>query len=329
MGALVLAVASVLLSWTLRASAQERRLALINPDDELDHAVALALSPWGMSVLVKREAPPGTSLPMAGDRARALAVDWNVSAVVWLSPAEHGSLLWIYEVETDSVSTRQLGEAPPFSSPNAASVALTLKSLLRTVPAVTPSPSLPITVPKPELPSDLPGERFSVNAELNVRYLARATHETRGAIGGIWWFGARPTRFGIGIKASAGPGIDIERGAFTGQLRQLSLSAGLSWRVIGNRFIASSLIVGFSGHATELSGFDRELERAAELRRLSASIDAGSEVTLSLLGPLRAGFGVRAMYFPGRERYLARGTPVLESWPVAAEFGASLGVDLL
>jgi hypothetical protein len=35
------------------------------------------------------------------------------------------------------------------------------------------------------------------------------------------------------------------------------------------------------------------------------------------------------MYFPVRERYLAHGTPVFESWPVAAEFGASLGVDLL
>ncbi|MDF3068352.1 MAG: hypothetical protein K0R38_3953 [Polyangiaceae bacterium] len=310
--------------------AQERRLALIDPDDELDHAVALALSPWGMSVLVKHDAAPGTSLPTASERARALAVEWHVSAVVWLSPSEHGSLLWIYELETDSVSTRQLAEAPPFSSPSAASVALTLKSLLRTGPVVRPSSTPPPTPTPPSAPAvPAPGQKFTANAELSLRYLARAAHETRGAVGGVWWLGARPSQWGIGLKASAGPGIDIGRGAFTGQLRQLSLSAGVSWRVIGSRFIASSLIAGVSGHYTELNGFDRELERATALRRLAASIDAGSEVTLSLLGPVRAGFGVRAMYFPVRERYLAHGTPVFESWPVAAEFGASLGVDLL
>jgi hypothetical protein len=200
---------------------------------------------------------------------------------------------------------------------------------LRTGPAVTPTQPPPTTVPPPTRPRDVPGERFSVNAEVNLRYLARDAHETRGAIGGIWWLGARPAQLGVGLKASAGPGIAVERGAFTGQLRQLSLSAGLSWRVLGNRSIASSLIAGVSTHSTELSGFDRELQRAAEHHRLSASIDAGSEVTLSLVGPVRAGFGVRAIYFLGRERYLARGTPVFESWPVAAEFGARLGVDLL
>jgi hypothetical protein len=325
------ALTCLLLSWALPVSAEERRLALINPDTELDHAVALALTPWGTKVLTKQDAPPAPSLPTASEQARALALAWGVNAVVWITPAEHGSLLWIYETDTDSVSTRQLAEAPPFSSPDAAAVALTLKSLLRVTEARQPAPAAPPAPPPPPPPPpvDSPADRFTVSAELNMRYLASETYETRGALGGVWWLGAEPTRWGIGVKASAGPGIEIGRGSFSGQLRQLSLSASVTWKVIGNRFLASSLVGGASAHYVELSGFDRQAQRETELRRVAPSIDAGTEIALSLLGPLSLGFGMKAMYFPRYERYLARGTPVLESWPVAAEFGGRLAVDLL
>jgi hypothetical protein len=279
-------------------------------------------------VIVKHEAAPGTSLPTASERARALALEWGVSTVVWISSAEQGSLLWIYETDTDSVSTRQLAAAPPFSSPHAASVALTLKSLLRISDARPPPPPVPARLESPAPVPD-PRERFTLSAELNVRYVAREAHETRGALSGVWWLGEKPAPWGIGLKASAGPGIEMEQGGFSGQLRQLSLSAAVVWKVIGNRFIASSLLAGGSVHYVELSGFERSVQRETERRRLAPSLDAGTEVALSLLGPVSLGFGVKALYFPGHERYLVHGTPVLESWPIAAEFGARLGMDLL
>lgn len=323
-----IAVACLLLVAARPACAHERRLALINPDPELDHAVALALSPWGISVLVKQEEPPGTALPTASERARVLALEWGASVVVWISPEQQGSLLWIYETDTDSVSTRQLGVAPPFSSPNAASVALTLKSLLRTMEARPAPAPQPAASPPPPPPNDAPAPRFTLSAELDLRYIARQAHELRGALGGVWWLGAQPTRWGLGLKASAGPGIDLERATFNGQLRQLSLSAEVTWKLAANHFIASSLVGGASAHYVELSGFDRELGRGTELRRIAPSIDAGTEVALSPLPSASLGFGVKAMYFPAPARYLAQGAPVLETWPVAAEFGVRLGVDL-
>ncbi len=339
-------VAGLLLSLSRAASAEEHRLALIEPDAELDRAVALALSPWGMSVTVKHGAGPGASLPIAGERARVLALEWDVSALVWLSPVEDGSLLWIYETETDSVSTRHLADAPPFTSPQAASVALTIKSLLRTrasrsasasaatitrIATPAPVPAQPPLTPAEDLPGsvDPPPTRFSVTGELSLRYFAREAHEVRGALGGIWWVRVAPSTWGIGLKASAGPGAPIRSPGFDGELRQLSLSAALFWRLAGNRFLTTLLMGGASAHYMELTGFHRELQRGTERERLAPSLDVGSDVALSLMAGTSVGFGARALYFPLRERYLVRGASVFQPWPVAAELGVRLGVDLL
>lgn len=310
---------------------RERRVALVDPDPELDHAVALSLSPWGVAVVAMQESAPGTDLPAAAARARALARQWQVSAVVWVTAADQGSLLWIYEADTDSVSTRQLAEAPPFSSPDAASVALTLKSLLRTS-ELGPEREEKPPPPRPKLtPPAAHPERLTLTAELNSRYSARQMSELRGALSGVWWpgVGAAPARFGVGLGIGAGPGVDIERLGFSGQFRQLSLSAIVTWQVVGNRYLASSLFGGGSGHFVELVGFDRQLSRSTDVRRVTPSLDAGTEVAFSPLTGTSVGLGVKALYFPRPERYLVRGQPLLELWPVAAEFGVRLGVNLL
>jgi hypothetical protein len=270
--------------------------------------VSLALSPWGVTARVTHEPSPGTDLPGAARRAAALSRRLAASVLVWISSSDQGSLLWIYELDTDEVSTRELGAAPPFSSPDAAAVALSLKTLLRTTEVAPQAERFGAAPARPEPPV----QHLTLEAGGDVRYLARATTEVRATVGGVWWFRPAPTRFGAGLEFGAGPGVQLERPNFVGQFRQLSLSGALIWQVVGNRFLASALSAGASAHFSELSGFSENVGRSAVTRRVVPSLDAGTEVDLSL------GAG-----------YLVQGAAVFELWPIAAEFGVRLGVNLL
>jgi len=45
------------------ALAQDRSVALIDADEELAHAIVLALSPWGVTARLTHEPSPGVDLP--------------------------------------------------------------------------------------------------------------------------------------------------------------------------------------------------------------------------------------------------------------------------
>lgn len=317
-----LALVGALTLWARPASSQEHQLALLEADPELDHAAALALAPWGLSVEARQGDSPGAELPGAVRRAKALSGQWAVSIVVWLTSSDEGCLLWVYDAHTDSVSTRQLDACPPFSSPAAASVALTLKSLLR-----PPEPAR-VSQPTPPPPVALPERqpRVSLRLGLEQRYVAREVAELRGVLSGVWWLGSR---WGIAIAIGRGRGVDLHGALFDAELRQTSFSPSLRWRLLGNRYVATSLLAGGGLHLLELGGKSEALGRSTRASRLTPSVDAGTEITLGLASRATLGLCVKALYFPSRERYLVHGAAVLELWPVAAEFGAQLGVELL
>ncbi len=300
-------------------------MALVEPDPQLEHAVSLALSPWGVTATTTHAESPGTDLPGAARRAAALARQLGASVVVWVSATEEGSVLWIYDAETDEVSTRELGEEPPFSDPAAASVALSLKTLLRAT-VVAPSDE---RFGAPPVKHEPHSERLTLAAGGDVRFLATNTSEMRASVGGVFWFQPPPTRLGAGLSFAAGPGVSIERTGFSGQFRQLSLSGALTWQVVGNRWLASSLFGGGTAHFSELSGFASSMGHGAVTRRVTPSVDAGTAVDLTLGAGINLGVGVRALYLPRRQRYLVQGQSVLELWPVAAEFGVRFGVSML
>jgi hypothetical protein len=150
----------------------------------------------------------------------------------------------------------------------------------------------------------------------------------RGGLGGVWWLGGTSATWGLGLDASAGPGIDIETGSFSGRLRHVSLSSAVWWKLSAGRLVTSALLAGASAHYVELSGFDQKGERGAEVQRVSPSLDLGARVALALSPRISVGLGVKGLYFPWHVRYLAHGVTVLETWPLAAELGASFGVHL-
>ncbi len=306
------------------ALAQDRRVALIDADVELEHAVSVALSPWGVTIATTHQPSPGNDLLTATSRAAALCRQLTVNVVVWVSESDRGSLLWIYDAETNQVTTRELAEQPPFSSPAAASVALSLKALLRTTDI---APQLERAVPPPLLRRTV-SERLTLGASGSVRFIARDTTEVRGSVGGMWWVRPGPTRIGAALFFGAGPGVSIRTPHFAGKFRDLSVSAVLAWQVIGSRFVRSSLFGGATAHFSKLSGVSQSLAQSAESQRVTPTLDAGSDIALTLGGGFHLDLGVKALYLPRRPRYLVKGETVLSLWPVAAEFGVRLGVDL-
>ena len=222
------------------ALAQDRSVALIDADEELAHAIVLALSPWGVTARFTHEPSPGVDLPMAAHRAAALCQQLAVSVIVWVSASEQGSLLWIYDAETNEVITRELPERPPFSSPAAASVALSLKALLRTTTVAPPieRAGRPTVVPLPPTAT----RRFTLEASANVRFFAPGSTLVYGAIGGLWWFRPGATRLGAGLFVGSSAGVAIETANFSGSYRELSLSAALTGQLVGQSF-ASELVV--------------------------------------------------------------------------------------
>jgi hypothetical protein len=301
----------------------ERRLLLLTTDAQLSRAVALALAPWGVTTQPSQTAPPAAQQPEASRQAEALAQQRGVGVVVWVSSASQGSVLWVYDADRDELTTRVLADSPPFSSPAAASVALSLKTLLRAT-ALAPDDerfdggSRP---PRRQL------ERLTLDAGGDVRFLASDRSEVRAAVGGVVWFETTTPRWGAGLSFGVGPGVTVERADFFGTFRQLSLSASLRWQVVATRWLASSLSVGGSAYFAELGGFARQSGQSSVSRRVLPALDAGTGVDVTPTSGIRLGLGVKASYLPVRQRYLVEGAPVFELWPVAAEFGVRFGVN--
>ena len=233
-------------------------------------------------------------------------------------------MLWIYQAERGEVSTRELAEVPPFSSPEAASVALSLKTVLRTTEVA----------PQAERFGAAPvrrGQHYPrVTLELfgDARSFARASTELRAALSGVWWFRPEPMRLGLGLTLGTGTGVEVQRADFNGHFRQPSLSATLLWQVQGHPLIASSLHAGGSLHLSELSGFSNSVGASSTTLRVVPSIDAGAEVDLKMGRGFLIGLGGQALYLPRPERYLVKGEAVFELWPIAAELGVRVGLDL-
>jgi len=319
-------VSSILLCLLLLARpalADDRSVALLDADEELAHAILLALSPWGVTARVTHEESPGVDLPMAARRAAALCQQLSVSVLVWISASEQGSLLWIYDAKTNEVITRELAERPPFSSPAAASVALSLKALLRTTRVGPPieRPVAPPALPQPA------STRLTLEASANARFFAPGSTLIYGRIGGLWWF--RPGRLGAGLFFGSSASAAIETADFSGSYREMSLSAVMTGQLLGNRWLRSSLFGGFTAHFSELFGVSNAVGQAADSKRVVPSLDVGSDLAFMLGRSLHLGVGVKASYLPRPHRYLVQGETVLSLSPIAGELGVNFGVDLL
>jgi hypothetical protein len=319
LAALLLACLALLFTVTAVGEGR-RRIAVLRPDDELYRAISLSLSPWGVDTRKSDATPPAPSQPEAVQMASRLARELDVEAVVWVTSAERGSLLWVFDARAGDVTTRMLAEAPPFDSAAAASVALSVKTVLRSSAVAPPAERFGA--------EPIMGNRgvFALEFGALVNWLDERKLEPRIELAGTAWF-ALERRLGVGAEFSSGPGVRVEEPAYSGRYREFIAGAKARFRPIHEPGLSAALALGSALHWTRLEGTIVDGSVPSSVSRLSASLDLETSLAVMLGRRSYLGASMGVAYFPAYRRYLVEGTPVFSPWRLVPSLGVHFGVE--
>jgi hypothetical protein len=310
-----------LLSTATAKGEEQRRIAVLRPDDELFRAITLSLSPWGVETR-KSDAPlPAPSQPEAVQVASRLARELGVEAVVWVTSSERGSLLWVFDARAGDVTTRLLDETPPFDSASAASVALSVKTVLRSSVVAPPAERFGAE------PARAPAARvFSLELGAGLNWLDERKREPRIELGATAWIAARG-RLGVNVEVSSGPGVDIDEPSFSGRYREFVAGGKARFRMLHDPGLSAALGLGGALHFTRLDGTLVESSLARNVNRTNVSLDLDASLSVMLGRHAYLGGSIGVAYFPTYRRYLVEGTPVFSPWRLVPSLGAHFGVE--
>jgi hypothetical protein len=328
------AIAILCASIAIDAGADEHRLLLLSDDATFVHAVQSSLKPWGVTIATSSESL-GPAMPRVAVVAHDLARDAHADAVAWISIAPDGAALWLYDAQTDQTSSRALGSPPPYEESRAASVALSLKTLLRATQVapdaervveivVKPPPPAPIENPPPISKPATVATRSSawfVDAGLGARIAATdaAPVEPRLSLG----FGRRFGSGALSLSTSFGTGAE------TASLRLTDVSLGFHARWMwldSDRFVAGPN-AAVLGRVLRLSGLADPMTRVDDLRFdvcLGAGAFAGVRISHGVALVLEGDAVVAFL----RQSYYVRGNLVFDERPVFADAVFALRVEL-
>jgi hypothetical protein len=307
------------------AAGDTRRIAVLQPDAELLRAITIALSPWGVDTTRGDVPLPAASQPEAVQTASRLAEQLGVEALVWVTRAEQGSLLWVFDNRRD-VTTRALPETPPFDSAAAAAVALSVKTILRSSGVApleerreTPSPNLHAV------------HRVATEIGAGVRWLDENQFDFRLELAALLWF-ARTRRLGMSLGLSWGPGIPIDARDYRGRYREFAAGVKARLRLFEFRDLSAVFALGGSAHWVTLEGTlgpsaDASAS-ASVVNRFNGSVDAQTLLSLHVARTLYLGASLGAAYQPRYQRYLVQEKPIFSPWPLTATLAGYCGVEL-
>jgi hypothetical protein len=292
------------------------RVAVVDGTAPLVHALDVALAPWGVEVTEHAVVGPGATMPMAADRARALAHDARTDVVVWLSVAGGTYALWVYDADSDHASTRRLPSGPPFDETTAAGIALSVKTILRST-TVAPPP-----------------ERFGATAatrggaawrvDLDVGGAARTGEpgivEPRAGVAASFWPGREEHLFGVVLGLEGGTGIRVEDPRFTATVLDASLRLAIAarWRIVPAFALEGS--VGGAAHALFIDGFVAGDGTTASLRRVDPAFEPrlGFDF-LAFEGRLHVGPWIGLSYLTRSQSITIHGAQVFDLAPLTGQ----------
>jgi hypothetical protein len=317
-----LAVFVAVLCLTTTGWANPRRIAVLQPDDELLRAIALALSPWGLET-IRSDAPlPEASQPGAARVASRLARQLDVEAIVWMTRLERGSLLWVYDAGTGDVTTRFLTQSPPLDGAAAAAVALSVKTVLRASAVAPPDERFGS---HPTAPT---GDRlWAVEVGAGGRWIGTREVVFTGEVAGVLWLPAA-RRLGLSLELSSGPGLPISEPGFGGRLREFALGAAARFRLIRSASFSTVVALGAVGHATLLHGTLDANSREVDVTRVNGSIDFDTALNFRLSDAIYVGISGGVAYFPRYQRYLVGGDPIFSARRWTVDATGLCGVEL-
>ena len=294
----------VLLGRVTPAAAETERLVLAGMPENLADATDTVLVPWHIE-LVRASASPAADPAQARRDVEALAARTRAGAVAWLGPPSQSPTLWVYDASSGQLLSRPLPSAPPYDDPTAASVALSIKTLLRhssvAPPAerVTPPPAPPVRQ-----------RPYTTGAQAALRLSRSGTagwrHEPRLRFGITWWPGFLPAGHGVGLQVELGPGQTVKQGAFRGRLHDLAATLAvrrditLPWA--DERFSAVPM-VGVGLHASRLRGEQPPLRQPVRMSRLLPSVAAGVDVYARVSRIVRIGVALHGALLARTDDY--------------------------
>lgn len=300
-------------------------VALVRPDSQWLRAVNVSLSAWDITVVGVDVPGPGSALPEAQSEAEDVARTSHADAVVWLTRADPGCVLWIYDVATMHVGSRVLGDRPPFDDPTAAAAALSVKALLRSSPLAPPDHTLAAPAISAPVASVL-----WIEADAGARLIPPSLVEPRVGLGIAVW-PRLLDNWGVGVEGAAGLGVPLSRTSPTflqARFSEVSASASARKRVSLGRVFALEPALGGSLHFTTVRGSALADDEAVLAHRIDGSLDAALSLDLRAGGTylgLRAGAEVWLV----TQRYLVEGVTVLSLAPFMASVVLRLRAGLM
>lgn len=302
-------------------------------------AVSIALSPWQLHVVASDEPPPSSVVPRASRDARAMAERHSVGSVVWVS-SDVEPALFVYERKSDQLLARALAHGPPFDAPTAASVALTVKTMLRSSEiaprdervGAAPHDHAPIETERRPPPLVVSPARLRVDVTGAARTIGAGV-DARIGVGASYWLGDE-RRLGLGLGLLAGPGLGVETAQFRGRFDEIAASPTLRVRAAIVQSLTLEPRIGTTLHLTQIDGVTMKNPTAATRSRADASIDVGAMLAVELgksNGGSSAfvGLDLSASYMLRYQSYLVLSERVFELSPFQGALGLRFGVGLL
>jgi hypothetical protein len=301
-----------------RASAAAgHRVAAVDPDPQVARALDVALSPWDVTLVEVHLESPGATMPIALDRARSIAQGADAEVVVWVSSAEDGYAVWIYDSASDHASARKLEQSPPFDGPTAAGVALSVKTLLRGTVVAPPTERFGAGA------GDRPW-RVGLSAGASSRTTASSPLEPRFGLQAGGW--AR--YWGAVLDVETGPGTHPASPALAGTLTDSAVRIALAARWPLSSAVAIEPSLGGALHWAHLDVVVSDAS-PAKIDRLDGAFEPRLAVDFGLAGGrvhLAPWVGVSVL--TRWQRFHVHGAPVLELAPVTLQVALCAEVAL-
>jgi hypothetical protein len=325
----------VLLTAASARSEDQSRIVVLQPDDELFRAISLSLSPWNVET-TRSDASPLALQPEAVEGASHLARELGVEAVVWISSAARGSLLWVFDARSGDFAVRTLAERPPFDSAQAAAVALSVKTLLRSSAVAPPAERLGAAPPAerrgaqpPAASEESPRADAGFALELGAvgYWLAKRQAELMIQLAGVAWIPSA-RRLGVSLSLSLGPGFRIEDARYLGHYREFVVGGRMRYRLLHEPRMSASVSLGGALHFTTLEGTLVERSVESKVSRMNPSLDLETSLSVYVTRAMYLGASAGAAYSPKHRRYLVEGEPVFSPWPAAVGVSGYCGVEL-
>jgi hypothetical protein len=244
-------------------------------------------------------------MPGSADRARALAAERDVQAVVWISRSEDGFALWVYDEKDDRVLARKLSTPPPFDAATAASVALAIKTLLRH--SEVPPPGERANEPPPEYWMSI-----MLLGGLRPNATSRKYIEPRFGLAATAWHSSlgESIQLGLGVGVTTGLGVPVQHASFAGRWYETSVVVAIHGRFIPVEPFDLTLIPSAGFDVNSMHGIVVEPRREAGAVRLNWLAALHGEAGYRLSRPLRVALRI-GLASPFRtQSYLVHGEPI-------------------